>query len=510
MKSAYRFFALAISVLMMLGMFAACAEISDGSSETSADSVAVTTAATNPDGSNPVVEETTDDLYDEEGYLKSNLPDELDFGDEVVTVLWWNDVERPEFFVEDTNGELVNDAIYQRNVNVEDKMGVTLEWVDIQGQYNDGRGKAYADHVGNMYASGDSTYDLMSAHSRTIALTAMYGYCANLMELDYLDFDMPWWPAVMTETATIGDKMYFVTGDVSINSIHQMYVIFYNKDILEAYPALVEPAKSVQEDNWTIETMQLLTKDLYQDLDGSNSANENDFYGFTSLSWHFDAIYYGAGLRQAEKDEDNLLKISDDYFSEKAIKLCDTIGAWIKNGDVYINSTYYDEAFWNGRSLMVMARHKDVAEVIVDSGFKYGIVPIPKYDKDQERHITCVGNPVSFYSIYTLSSDLNRAAAVLECWASEAYRLTTPALFETTMKLRYSETSVESEMYDIVREGIVFDFGRLFNSSLNTMSDQWDNCAVNGNSWASVSQVMKKTLPKQLKSITDSFKAIDN
>ncbi len=497
-----RYIAFALTVLMLLGTLVACAETPNDPAETT-PAPTVTNAPSGSEG------EVTDDLYDEDGFLKSSLPEELDFGGEIITVLWWNDVERPEFYVEDTNGELVNDAIFQRNANVEDQMGVTLDWVDIKGQYNDGVGKAYADHVGNMYASGDDTYDLMSAHSRTIALTAMYGYCADLMQADYLDFDKPWWPAVMTETATIGDKMYFVTGDVSINSIHQMYVIFYNKDLFTNYTGLVEPAQYVLDDNWTIETFHGLTKDIYQDLDGSNSANEGDLYGFTTLYWHLDAIYYGAGLKQAEKDPEDLIKISDDFFSEKATKLCDDMGAWIKQGDVYVNSTYYDDVFLNGNALMSMSRHKDIAESLVEGDFKYGISPIPKYNNEQESHITCVGNPVSFYAIYTLSQDVNRAAAVLECWASEAYRLTSPALFETTMKLRYSDTSTESQMYDIIRAGITFDIGRLFNSSLGAMSDQWDNCCVDGASWAVKSKALSRTLPKQLKTITDSFKAIN-
>jgi len=500
MKSTIKLISLALALVMLFASFVACA---DTGKENPVTTENATTNA--PAGSDA---ETTADLYDENGYLKSNLPDELDFGGETITVLWWNDVERPEFYVEDTNGEMVNDAIYQRNANVESKMGVTLDWVDIKGQYNNNVGKAYSDHVGNMYESGDRTYDLMSAHSRTIALTAMNGYCADLMDLEYLDFSMPWWPTVMKDTATIGDSMYFVTGDVSINSIHHMYAIFYNKDVLERYPDLVEPATQVQNNNWTIETLHLMTKDMYQDLDGSNTANELDFYGFTTLSWHLDAIYYGAGLRQAEKDEEKLLKISDDYYSTKAIDLCDRMGEWIKQGDVYVNSSNYANTFISGNALMVMARHKDVAERIVDAGFSYGIVPIPKYNSEQENHITCVGNPVSFYSIYTLSKDLNRAAAVLECWASEAYRLTTPALFETTMKLRYSETSVESEMYDLIRAGIIFDFGRLFNSSLANMSDQWDNCAVDGGSWATKSKAMMRTLGTQLEKITNAFAEI--
>ena len=77
------------------------------------------------------------------------------------------------------------------------------------------------------------------------------------------------------------------------------------------------------------------------------------------------------------------------------------------------------------------------------------------------------------------------------------------------MKLKYSETSVESQMYDIIRAGITFDIGRLFNSSLGAMSDQWDNCAIEGGSWAAKSKAVKRTLDKQLASITDSFKALN-
>ena len=141
-----RYLAFALTILMLLGTLAACAETSDPNAETT-PAPTVTNAPSGSEG------EVTDDLYDEDGFLKSNLP-ELDFGNEIITVLWWNDVENPEFFVEDTNGELVNDAIFQRNANVEEKLKVTLDWVDIKGQYNNNVGKEYADHVGNMYASG--------------------------------------------------------------------------------------------------------------------------------------------------------------------------------------------------------------------------------------------------------------------------------------------------------------------------------------------------------------------
>ncbi len=505
--NARRFIAFILTLLMLLGSLVACAQPSDPEESTPAP--AGTNAPAGTDGATEP--ETTESLYDEEGFLKSSLPDELDFGNETVTILWWNDVEQPEFFVENTNGELINDAIFKRNANVEEKMGVTLAWVDIKGQYNSD-GQNYANHVGNMYASGDSTYDLISAHSRTIALTAMSGYCTEMTKLDYLDFEKPWWPKVMLDTATINNKLYFVTGDASTNSIHQMYAIFYNKDEINKQTGLVEPAQHVDDNNWTMETLFEMTSGLYTDLNNDQKANKDDFFGFTSLNWHFDAIYYGCGMTMLEKDPDpaKLLKVADDWTSEKAISLGASVGEWIKKGDAYLDSTNYADIFIAGRSVLVMARHHDIASKIDNAGFKYGIVPMPKYDKDQKEFYTCVGNPVSLYSIYALSKDANRAAAVLECWASEAYRTTTPAIFENTFKLRLSDSSTESRMYDLIRESVTFDLCRFFNRSLNSMGSEWYKCATTAGSWASKSESLMKTVPALLQTVADSFNKIDN
>ena len=134
MKNATRYISLILASLMLLASLVGCAETTDPNAET-------TLASAETVAPGVVDEVTTESLYDENGYLKSELPDELDFGGEVITVLWWTDVERPEFFIEEANGDMITDAIFQRNANVESKMGVTLEWVGIKGQYNNNVGK---------------------------------------------------------------------------------------------------------------------------------------------------------------------------------------------------------------------------------------------------------------------------------------------------------------------------------------------------------------------------------
>jgi hypothetical protein len=63
-------------------------------------------------------------------------------------------------------------------------------------------------------------------------------------------------------------------------------------------------------------------------------------------------------------------------------------------------------------------------------------------------------------------------------------------------------------MYDIIRAGIIFDIGRLFNGDLSAMSDNWDNSVVNHSSWGAQCAAYKKVLPKKLEKITSAFKKL--
>lgn len=69
------------------------------------------------------------------------------------------------------------------------------------------------------------------------------------------------------------------------------------------------------------------------------------------------------------------------------------------------------------------------------------------------------------YAIGESSSRPDVAAATLECLASESYRLVTPEVFEMAMKVRYADAPESAKMYDILRETVSFDIGRLYAES---------------------------------------------
>ena len=104
------------------------------------------------------------------------------------------------------------------------------------------------------------------------------------------------------------------------------------------------------------------------------------------------------------------------------------------------------------------------------------------------------------------------STAVLECMASEAYRKTSPALFENNMKYRYTPDVAGkgdgARMFDIIRTNINFDLGRLFSDSLSYMSEMPSDAAANRTSWATIMKQQKVALTRAMKTLNTSLEKI--
>ena len=514
MKTFARILALICAVILLVPCFASCAN-TQSSEET--------TAAQNAQTEAPVEEVTVDNSKDKDGYLRDDLPDEIDYKGETVSILGWQDVERPEFEIleEETGVDMVKDAIYSRNIAVEDRLGVTLEWTMQKG--NNSNRAAFANYVQNCY-SGGTYYDIIATYSRTAAMLCVDGLLQDINTIDdsYLNFEQPWWPQCMVETCSIDDSLFFISGDISTNILHFMYAIYYNMDLLKTLN-LEDPIALVDSKTWTLDKLIEMTSDLYTDLDQDGKASEGDQYGFSSSYFHLDAFYSGSGLRLVEDDPNGILKISDDFYSEKAVALADKLGAWFNQGDCYVSARgeSWDEdiPFCEGRCVFIQnrvyladAQYSGGKGPLREVDWEFGILPTPLYDANQEEYITLLGNPITLWCVMANAKDPQMSSAVLECMASEAYRKTSPALFENNMKYRYTPDVAGkgdgARMFDIIRTNINFDLGRLFSDSLSYMSEMPSDAAANRTSWATVMKQQKVALTRAMSTLNKSLEAI--
>ncbi len=503
MKTYVKLISLLCVLAMLISLFAACANTDDPENT---DPIATTaspdaTQAADPDA----------DKYDKDGYLKDDLPEDLNYSGETVSILYWDDVERVEFDVEEseTGVDMVQDAVYERNLTVADRLGVEFDWIGTPG--DNGERANFVNFAQNAYSSG-VYYDIIATYSRTATMLCADGLLQdiNAIEDSYINTEMPWWPASMTDTCSIGDSLYFVSGDISTNILHFMYAIYYNMDLLENLQ-LEDPIELVDNKKWTLDKLIEISKGIYQDTDQDGSVSIGDTYGFTSTYFHLDAFYSGSGLRLIEQtgNDSEPLKISDDFFGQNAVDLVDKLGAWFKTGDAFCKERSggfaYDTPFIEGRSVFVQNRvymadnyYQNAALRSVD--WEYGILPTPLYDESQDNYITLLGNPITLWSVMDSAADPSMSSAVIECFASEGYRKTSPALFENNMKYRYTPDTEgkgdSARMFDLIRENINFDLGRLFSNDLNYMSEMPSEAAAGSRSWASSKSQYQRVLNK--------------
>lgn len=276
---------------------------------------------------------------------------------------------------------------------IEDRLNVKLAFEEEKGD-NSNR-NTFIQRVSNSFSAGEGIYDIVATYSRTAAQLAIQGFYADLNDIpdSYINYDMPWWPESIIDTMGVGDALYYVSGDASTNTLHFMYTLYYNKDLLNNL-GLADPTEFVLNNTWTIDKLIEMTTNQYQDLDNSGNLSEGDFYGFGTIYYGADAFYTGSGLKLVERtgDED-LIKISDDYFSQKTIDLIDKLGNWMTTNDCWISrsgdAVDFDLPFVNGNMLFCQNRVY-MADNKHGSGlngveWKYGLVPTPLYDEAQEN-----------------------------------------------------------------------------------------------------------------------------
>ena len=405
MKNISRIIIALLILAMTLPMALSCAE-TNPSGETTAP------AETEAPSGDVTVETTAEETL----FAASNIPSDLRFDGTTVNILYWDDVPNLEFFVEDQNGESVNDAIYRRNAKVQEQFGVNLNYVGTKG--NNSNMGSFVNACVNSTQAGADAYDMFCGYSMTGATLMTQGVTQDLTDYDIMEFDKPWWPKSLISKATVREGIYFASGDISTNFSHMMYLVLFNKEmLLDLHNMNAETLYNyVYEGQWTLDKFIELTNGIYLDQDSDNTPSEGDRYGAVATNVHFDPFYAGSGLTTVEVNEDGDLVLSPDLFSQKTVdlleKLCELLHT---SGNAYIKKS--EPLFAAGQALFIVDRPYIITRSLTDTSFNFGILPIPKYDEEQAEHRTCLGFGYTMYMVSTAAPNPEAAAATIELLA---------------------------------------------------------------------------------------------
>ena len=492
-----RILSMTLAALLLLPLLSACSEGTENSAKTPEDVSSPSAVSEEP------VEEAP------ETKLRDDIPADLRFDGESVRVAHRSGGNTTqEIYVEEDTGDALDSALFARNLKVEERLGLTIESIPVDDTQT---------YVRKAAAAMSDDFDVCAAYQYYGMAMATEGILRNLNELNYLDTTKPWWAANFISAATIGgERLYFLTGDAALSMLRNMGTMYVNNTIYGQYFGSVSDLYStVLEGGWTFDVMAGYCETVYTDVNGDGVRDDNDIYGYgsTTLSM-LDYTVAGADLQWSEFDEAGypVVIINNERtinFVEKLYRLLyENIGSYIAAPSVEGENKTIEK--FKTDTQMFLPFRADGSEKLRDMESDYAIVPLPKYDETQQAYSTAVHDSVSVFCVPVTNAERSDlTGAFLECFASESYRNVTDVYFETLLKEKFARDEVTAQVFDLIKEGVYFDFVLLHSSSLADIGHMVrDVISAKSSDFASAYAKKAKVVNKMLEKLIAAYKSI--
>ncbi len=445
MKSAILRILCLLLCLAMVIPFAACGDTDQTEGNTDAGTGEAATEATTEE--KPYVEKTNYDA--------------------TFTAIYCSDIfQKGFFFVDPENMNESNEmdsALYEREVKVEEYLGVTIEAID------GGDFQHYTTNFETSVLANDDDYQMLMTHvyspiSKLITSQCLYDM--NEME-DSFNLDADYWNRTLMEDLSINDKMYLAYNDFCLSNC---FLVAFNKtkyEPLEATGGNLYDA--VRNGDWTLDKM-ISVVSLVED---TREADQKD-YGLALFAWvPLSSFVTASDLKFVDKDVDTgeLYVVANEGKNEKLFTLHKTLYdlcqadytyAWGPAGGKLPTE---ELSLKENRSLMNICSNYQLI-TLKGENIKFGVLPYPKYEKAQADYKTLSWN--GMLAVASSIKNPKMVGDVMEMLAYYAEPVTT-AFYETLLGAKVANAPEDAEMLDKIWASQVSDLGLVFDDSTPQM-----------------------------------------
>mgnify|MGYP005771026529 CR=1 FL=1 len=403
---------------------------------------------------------------------KSGVPDNLDLEGLVIDI--WSPSETnvvSENYISlnaELTGEVLDDAIYNTLLSVEEKLNVTLNFdTDILVS-------EAPDRIRALIMADDTTYDAFHFIQYAGAALSAEGLYLNIKNAPYISFDKPWWDMDYMREMTIGeDKLYCLVGDYAPDRTRTLNCVYYNKQLYEEYYKDEDGLYSIVLDgDWTIDKMREICTDVYVDLNTDGIPGREDQLGccLNTLS-NLDGLFYGSGAKITSRDEAGIPYI--DMMNEHTANICEKLYELVYSTEgVYVSGSSFDEEIANRKKFaedmsMFLIGFFYTAESLRDMDADYGIVPVPKLDKTQDDYVTGLHNIMRDIALPVNCQYPDEVCAVLEELAFQGNQTIIPAYYEVVLKDKYARDDLSAQMFDLIRDRCTTELAYVYGTYCN-------------------------------------------
>ncbi|MCL2813065.1 MAG: hypothetical protein FWD23_00540 [Oscillospiraceae bacterium] len=428
-----------------------------------------------PDADDERLEGAEPDSGDE----KPDIPDNLearDFGGKKFVIATRDDSAGPtcrhvlEVYAEADIGEVLNDAVYKRNMTIEERFNCRIEPLLI----NEKDESTLTRDMQKSVRSGDFFADVAIGHMINMSAAALQNLFYNWYDVPNIDFSKPWWNESATKELQVAGISFFAFSDMLISGYDCTYAIAFNKKLCADFGIAENPYDIVNAGKWTIDKLYEITKNIYTDLNGDGKSDDYDLYGFVSNAysaaaawpWAFDhfvtrrnAEGYPELALNNEKSAQITSKMYDYFYNTPGWSVMNVVQRDDKMWWDYVRSEMFPEnravfaTFVLADTLLCKSMEAD-----------FGLLPMPKWDEKQDKYYTMLDGHGPLMAIPTTSADnTEMIGTIMEVLAAESYKQVIPAYYEIAFKNKQLRDEESIQMLDdYIKPGVLFDFGFIY------------------------------------------------
>lgn len=487
-----------LSILMLMTLIAsavACAETPEEAppSDTDPDTGAAQVVPSSDGSETSAAEEST-------AVNAENILGVRDLGGETVTFFSrvYNGTWASDLFVDDTDGTVLNDAIYNRNARISEKYNVRFDEIDS--------GKiTFREDVANRISTGDTSYQVLYMGLADAANATISGYLLDMKEISNIDLEGKWWTQSSNKAWSFGNKQFFATGAITTVDDRAIRTMFFNKDMIEALQ-LKTVYELVYDNEWVYEKFFEYVEAAKRD-DGDGIPTLSDTYGASAQTTFGFMMTMASGEMLTQKDENDyptLVAADNVRFIDVVTYLTERTA---KNDGIYLGADNdIRDLFGNGRSLFWAEVLQHAQTMRQNYDLNFGIIPMPKYTSDQEnyhQYTTGYCCTVVCFPTTTKGEELDLASFAVEALAVESVETVTPAYYDICLKGRYIDDPDSAGMLDIITTSVSSDYAEIL--GWGGFKTAVQNAISSGSSISSVIQKNAKMTEKAILQSIDAF-----
>jgi len=468
-----------LALLMTTAALASCSDSGDSAKETTQAQAGETTAP---------AETTT-------AKLTPDLP-ALDFKGAEFLILTSGEADTNGYhwqtydvYAEEENGDAINDAIYARNMYINETYGVEIKEKQSEA--------TTLEEAQRVILAGEDVYKAIMTNLASHATLAQSGQTLDLYTVPHIDLEQPWWDNNLVANLSVNGKMNYAAGDITVIDNDSIWVLMFNKQAYANF-GFDNLYELVDSGAWVMDKFIEISMSSAADLNGDGVMKwEDDRFGLITNPWTAIATLYSSDMHLTTKNDKDLPVF--DFDIDRGMVVAETVGALMnapenlvqgQGAGSGITNDNTRETFEAGRGLF-FGEVLQTLKRMRASETAFGLTPWPMLNEEQETYKSvCIANACKAIAIPVTVANVEMSGAILEALAAESMYTLTPAYYETALKEKYMRDSESVKMLDVILENLSVDLGFT-------------------NDWASLATNIRTSVAKndgQLVSIIDSNK----